>query len=32
LTFIVRAGARAIEQNIQVRDHSLLPQEPLTRQ
>jgi DsbC/DsbD-like thiol-disulfide interchange protein len=32
LTFIVRAGARAIEQNIQLRDHSLLPQEPLTRQ
>lgn len=25
LTFIVRAGARAIEQSIQVRDHSLLP-------
>ena len=32
LTFIVRVGERAIEQNIQVRDHSLLPQEPLTRQ
>ena len=32
LTFIVRAGERAIEQIIQVRDHSLLPQEPLTRQ
>ena len=27
LTFIVRAGERAIEQTIQVRDHSLLPQE-----
>ena len=26
LTFIVRAGARAIEQEIQVRDHRLLPQ------
>jgi DsbC/DsbD-like thiol-disulfide interchange protein len=26
LTFIVRAGARAIEQKIQVRDHRLLPQ------
>jgi len=26
LTFIVRAGTRAIEQKIQVRDHRLLPQ------
>ena len=26
LTFIIRAGARAIEQEIQVRDHRLLPQ------
>ena len=31
LTFIVRDGARAIEQSIQVRDHSLLPQEPINR-
>ena len=28
LSFIVRSGARAIEQDIRVRDHSLLPQTP----
>jgi len=29
LNFIVRSGARAIEQEIRVRDHSLLPQTPI---
>ena len=32
LTFIVRDGDRAIEQKIQLRDHRLLPQEPIKTQ
>ena len=31
LNFIVRTGTRAIEQIIQVRDHALLPQDPINR-